>query len=166
MLGRKVRHPNSTNFDSGDENQSPRPVKRLKREDTDDTVTAEPPSPSSQPRMIPDSDAESDSEDLAPQLLRKTDLETTLPQINTDQEAIDDYEASRAAQAADNDTAGNRLHNRKWIRGRSSIYVDAFNLALETVLDEESHLFDAAEKALFEYWRELSYEAQYLYELR
>ena len=37
-----------------------------------------------------------------------------------------------------------------------------FNLALDTVLDEESHLFDEAEKAVFEQWRALNYEAQYL----
>jgi Fanconi-associated nuclease 1 len=40
--------------------------------------------------------------------------------------------------------------------------VDAFNLALETVLDEEAHLFDEAEMEVFRKWRELDYESQYL----
>lgn len=41
--------------------------------------------------------------------------------------------------------------------------MDAFNLALDTVLEEESHLFDEAETKVFEDWKALSYEAQYLY---
>ena len=52
------------------------------------------------------------------------------------------------------------------MRGRSSIYVDAFNLALETVLEEESHLFNEPELAVFDNWKALDYEAQYLYESR
>ena len=43
--------------------------------------------------------------------------------------------------------------------------MDAFNLALETVLEDESHLFNEAELAVFAFWRELSYEAQYLYDM-
>lgn len=50
----------------------------------------------------------------------------------------------------------------EWGRGKSSIYVDAFNLALETVLAEEAHLFDEAEMEVFRQWRNLAYEAQYL----
>ncbi|EPS42936.1 hypothetical protein H072_3056 [Dactylellina haptotyla CBS 200.50] len=46
---------------------------------------------------------------------------------------------------------------------RSSIYVDAFNLALDTVLADESYLFDEAEHEIFKRYRELDYEAQYLY---
>ncbi|TQS39008.1 hypothetical protein Golomagni_00473 [Golovinomyces magnicellulatus] len=45
---------------------------------------------------------------------------------------------------------------------KSSIYVDAFNLALETVLEDERHLFDIKELQIFAYWKELNYEAQYL----
>lgn len=165
MLGQRIGHPKSTNFYE-DENRSPRPTKRLKRDETDDTTDSAhviSPSHRNRNRIIPDSDADSDVDhEPIVEKSRKTDLESALPQINTDQEAIDEYEASRAAEAEEKDTAGNRLNNRKWIKGRSSIYVDAFNLALETVLDEESHLFDEAEKALFEYWKDLSYEAQYL----
>ena len=58
-----------------------------------------------------------------------------------------------------------RLRDGAWQKGKSSIYVDAFNLALETVLDEESHLFNEAEMEIFTQWRELSYESQYLYVL-
>jgi Fanconi-associated nuclease 1 len=161
MLGQRISHPKSTNY-YDDESGSPRPLKRLKHNGTTHSSDTSP-SPSIRPRIIPDSDADSDGDDepiLPPP--RKTDLEAALPPITTDQNAIDEYEASRAAEAADTATAGDRLNDRKWVKGKSSIYVDAFNLALETVLDEESHLFDAAEKALFAYWQDLSYEAQYL----
>jgi Fanconi-associated nuclease 1 len=163
LVGQRISHPKSTNFFEN-ENRSPRPLKRVKREETDDSATSDAPT---ERRVIPDSDADSDDEEYTvPEPTRRTDLETALPPISTDQEAIDEYEASRAAEAADANTAGDRLNKRKWIKGRSSIYVDAFNLALETVLDEESHLFDEAEKALFQYWSNLSYEAQYLSECR
>ncbi|KAF2435733.1 hypothetical protein EJ08DRAFT_729608 [Tothia fuscella] len=165
MSGKRIAHPKSTNFFEGAD-KSPRPLKRLKREETDETEeTGDADATSdSRDRIIPDSDADSDDEEYDfPKPSRKTDLETALPPISTDQEAIDEYEATKAAEAEDVDTAGGRLNNRKWIKGRSSIYVDAFNLALETVLDEESHLFDEAERALFDYWINLSYEAQYLY---
>lgn len=46
---------------------------------------------------------------------------------------------------------------------RSSIYVDAFNIALDTVLEQEEHLFNEKEKAVFAAWRGLDYEAQYLW---
>ncbi|CAK7214605.1 hypothetical protein SCUCBS95973_002203 [Sporothrix curviconia] len=46
---------------------------------------------------------------------------------------------------------------------RSSIYVDAFNIALDTVLEQEEHLFSKKEKAVFAAWRDLDYEAHYLY---
>ncbi|KAL1889552.1 hypothetical protein Sste5346_008800 [Sporothrix stenoceras] len=46
---------------------------------------------------------------------------------------------------------------------RSSIYVDAFNIALDTVLEQEEHLFNEKEKIVFAAWRGLHYEAQYLY---
>jgi fanconi-associated nuclease 1 len=93
-----------------------------------------------------------------------TDVESCLAPVRTDQEMIDEYESSQAAQqeVLSGSEALNRLNQRRWIRGRSSIYVDAFNLALEIVLDEESHLFNEAERALFEFWKNLSYEAQYL----
>ncbi|RMD39705.1 hypothetical protein DV735_g5428, partial [Chaetothyriales sp. CBS 134920] len=76
-----------------------------------------------------------------------------LPPLKTDQEAIDEYESSKAAQSI----LGEHEHHR------SSIYLDAFNLALDTVLDEERHLFNESELRVFEKWAALDYEAQYLY---
>ncbi|KAJ5317352.1 hypothetical protein PENANT_c034G04794 [Penicillium antarcticum] len=100
------------------------------------------------------------AEDLGYIPSSQTDLETSLPAIKTDEDAIEEYETSK-------DDAEPGLHVRLrdgvWQRGKSSIYVDAFNLALGTVLDEESHLFDEAEMEIFRHWRELSYESQYLY---
>lgn len=88
----------------------------------------------------------------------QTDLETSLPEIKTE-DAIEEYEASEGIDLG----LHMRLRDGVWQRGKSSIYVDAFNLALETVLDEESHLFSAAEMEIFTHWRKLSYESQYLY---
>lgn len=173
MLGHRVRHPPSTNYD---EFESPI-AKRLKRFDSADSSTSRREdsdledegraSPnhkiSVRPRReIPDSEAESDDDyDIPQDVNRKTDLESALPPVKTDKEAIAEYEATRAAEAEGLDLNG-RLGQRKWVAGKSSIYVDAFNLALETVLEDESHLFDENEMAVFEQWRDLSYEGQYL----
>ncbi|EDN08153.1 conserved hypothetical protein [Histoplasma mississippiense (nom. inval.)] len=111
------------------------------------------------------SNAESDGvEDYPPST--QTDLESSLPPIKTDYEAIADYEASKAQELTTENGAAN-LHHRYeewgWVKGKSSIYVDAFNVALESVLVDETHLFDETEMAVFDHWRRLSYEAQYLY---
>ncbi|KAI7314568.1 hypothetical protein KC315_g11324, partial [Hortaea werneckii] len=147
MLGQTkiIAHPKSTNYDEdGEQDFATPPAKRVKRE-------------------VPDSDADSDDELLEheEQQARRTDLESALPPIQTDREAIEAYEAARAAEQAELGLK-DRLDGQKWVRGKSSIYVDAFNLALETVLDQESHLFDEAEHAVFKQWQGLSYEAQYL----
>jgi len=97
----------------------------------------------------------------------QTELEVSLPSVKNDQEAIEEYEASRAAHSFEEDNENDlslqeRIGKRKWRRGQSSIYVDAFNLALETVLDEESHLFNEPEMEVFKQWKNLSYESQYL----
>ena len=168
MLGQRIQHPASTNY----EDDFPIPAsKRLKRLDSngssnslkngsDDELEA-PASPIPCRREIADSEAESDEEDAPLQSARRTDLESALPPVDTDKEAIRAYEATRAAEAADLSLQG-RLGQRKWVQGKSSIYVDAFNLALETVLEDEAHLFDAAEMTVFENWRNLTYEGQYL----
>ena len=172
MLGQKIRHPPSTNFD--DDFQTPA-AKRLKcfestdsslsrnGSDQDDELDSNiSKSPRVWPKEVADSEAESEDEDFVPRP-SQTELETSLPLVKTDKEAIAEYEAARAAESADVDVnLHSRLGQRKWVRGKSSIYVDAFNLALETVLEEESHLFDAAEMAVFHRWRSLSYEGQYL----
>jgi Fanconi-associated nuclease 1 len=160
MITRFIKHPKSTNFD-GDKD---RPTKRQKTGDS-------PRKPPSTPRKfanreLPDSDVEDDAKDIKTEdngvEVHKTDLESALPTIKVDDEAIEAYEAFKASQEDKTEVAGERLEKRAWIRGKSSLYVDAFNLALDTVLEDESHLFDEAETDVFRMWRELSYEAQYL----
>jgi Fanconi-associated nuclease 1 len=154
MLGQTIPHPKSTNFfEDGESSQ--RQHKRLKKGHSSTF-------PRANKQSIPDSDVESGEEDLVHDSSAKSGLEATLPDIRTDQEAIDQYEAQRTASQTERDAREGRFRNQNWTKGMSSIYVDAFNLALETVLDEENHLFDDAEKALFGYWRKLGYEAQYL----
>ncbi|KAK4499437.1 hypothetical protein PRZ48_009951 [Zasmidium cellare] len=160
MLGKKVPHPKSTNFDDDEDEFKTPPAKRLKRGITDFVQRS---ASKVEKDEIPDSDEDSENEVLQPETrVRQTDLETALPPIETDKEAIEAYEASRAAEQAEL-SLQERLDGNKWVRGKSSIYVDAFNLALETVLEEEGHLFDEAEHAVFQQWRALTYEAQYLY---
>ncbi|KAG7292072.1 hypothetical protein NEMBOFW57_002104 [Staphylotrichum longicolle] len=111
---------------------------------------------------VPDSDVDDEEQ---PRSTHQTAFESSLPAVATDKEAIHEYEVMRASQASEGGTNGPsaRMDNRQWVRGKSSIYVDAFNLALDTVLEDESHLFDAREMSVFGQWRGLSYEAQYLY---
>ena len=45
----------------------------------------------------------------------------------------------------------------------SSLYTDAFSMALDTVLEQESHLFNEEEAEIFQKYKSLPYEAQYLY---
>jgi Fanconi-associated nuclease 1 len=170
MLGQRIQHPLSTNFDEGERFPNPC-TKRLKRfastdsslsrkqsEDEDGAIT---PFCRSSSREIPDSETEDDEGEGVPDPGCETALESASPCMKTDEAAIANYEATRAADGEILDLHG-RLGQRRWVPGKSSIYVDAFNLALETVLEDESHLFDEAEMAVFEKWRSLSYEGQYL----
>ena len=166
MVGQKISHPSSTKFD---EEQTPPGAKRFKRHSSTDSSLSRRDSeinadgmesPKQSRREIPDSEDESDYAVLRSS---QTDLENSLPTVKTDKEAIADYEAAKAAEREDVAALRERVGQGKWTKGQSSIYVDAFNLALETVLEDESHLFDEAEAALFTHWRSLSYEAQYLY---
>lgn len=112
---------------------------------------------------IPDSDVEDDADDdeyVVPQ--QQTELESTLPPVKTDKEAIEEYETMRMADQDVPEDLKDRLGQRSWSKGKSSIYVDAFNLALETVLADERHLFDEKELEIFDQWWELEYEAKYL----
>lgn len=165
MLGRRIPHPPSTRFDDGMETP---PAKRLKTFDSVDELdsreVSEIESQTSTPRRIkteiPDSEGEeSDDEDVAAKNF--TELESALAPVKTDKEAIEEYEAMKASGEAPEDLK-ERLHQRSWSKGKSSIYVDAFNLALETVLEDEGHLFDEKEMEVFNQWRDLDYEAQYL----
>jgi Fanconi-associated nuclease 1 len=94
---------------------------------------------------------------------RPTDFESALPPAAEGKEAIEEYEAMKSSQATAEEDGATKNPQPRWVRGQSSIYVDAFNLALDTVLEEESHLFDEKESEVFKQWRELNYEAQYLY---
>ncbi|KAI9803979.1 MAG: hypothetical protein M1833_000260 [Piccolia ochrophora] len=168
MLGKLVKHSPSTNFDEDHPVPHAKRLKRhlstdssLSRTTSDDDESCAPRSPASEPTEIPDSEAEDEDEEPS-EPLRQTELETALPPVKTDKDAIDEYEATRAAEAADLNLE-QRLGQRTWVKGKSSIYVDAFNLALETVLQDEGHLFDEPELGVFDQWRDLDYEAQYLY---
>lgn len=170
--GKKIRHPPSTRFDDDDDNDDdfPRPVpKRLRvldrdcgsgicEDDDDDPASRAHSPPSSRRREIPDSE-DGDDEGGVALPGSPTALESALPTIPTDKEAIEEYEAYKASEQTLQERPGKRSRGK----GRSSIYVDAFNLALETVLQEEGALFDEAELDLFEQWQKLNYESQYLY---
>lgn len=169
MLGQRISHPASTNFDQDFEIPAAKRRKRVGSSESLSLLQKEEeewyggsPEPVSRPNEIRDSEAESEDEDEGgvPHS-SQTELESALPPVKTDNEAIAEYEATRAAEAGLD--FKDRLGQRKWVQGKSSIYVDAFFLALETVLDEESHLFDEAETAVFQQWKDLSYEGQYLY---
>jgi Fanconi-associated nuclease 1 len=166
MLGRRIPHPSSTNFTD----DSP-PAKRLKTEESTDNDSRDV-SPIRTPRSeVPDSEDEHSSDEEGISNTHVTELESALGPVKTDKEAIQGYEAMRAAEGSleganeypeNSDGVGERLNKRSWTKGKSSIYVDAFNLALETVLEDEGHLFDEREMKVFQIWRELEYEAQYL----
>ncbi|KAI9372937.1 VRR-NUC domain-containing protein [Aspergillus egyptiacus] len=94
----------------------------------------------------------------------QTELESSLPTVEADSEAIEEYELSqREGDGEEGHSLEQRMRDGRWRKGKSSIYVDAFNLALDTVLAEEAHLFNEAEMEVFRHWRELPYESQYLY---
>ncbi|KAI1814362.1 hypothetical protein GGS20DRAFT_414224 [Poronia punctata] len=111
-----------------------------------------------------DSQGDDDTEETEDdQASRPTAIENSLPGIKPDKQAIEEYQTFKASQEDGSGSPSSRLESRTWVRGKSSIYVDAFNLALETVLAEESHLFDDKEKKVFGEWKALGYEAQFLY---
>ncbi|KAJ5576255.1 hypothetical protein N7535_003181 [Penicillium sp. DV-2018c] len=142
-----------------------RPAKRRRTFETpvsngteSQTEIKPPPSPSPSPTVAVGQTPAPDDLEYIPS--SQTELETSLPTIKVDEHAIEEYEASKHEAELG---LHERLRDGSWQRGKSSIYVDAFNLALETVLGEESHLFNEAEMEIFRQWRELSYESQYLY---
>ena len=151
--------------------EAPPPAKRLKTfeitdgEDSRDVSSDENGTHSSRidQAEIPDSDAESGVEDSGGIIHQhSTELESILPPVKTDQEAIEEYEATWMVDQDLPDDLRTRLGQKNCAKGKTSIYLDAFNLALETVLDDEKHLFNEKEMKIFEQWRELEYEAQYL----
>lgn len=127
--------------------ETARPAKRIKRDE------------------IPDSESEGEDDFqfvTENERLKVTDFENALPSADNE-DALKEYEAIKSSQNNEVNDDGTTIQTRPmWIKGRSSIYVDAFNLALDTVLDEESHLFDDKEKEVFAQWKELDYEAQFM----
>ena len=163
----KIPHPSSTKFDDDFPKPSPKRIKTSSEQSpkTNKAVTTGTSlGKRSQRDEIPESEDDGFDEGPAevPNQTRPTQLETTLPPVQNDAEAIEAYEAYRAGEQVADDTK-TRFEGRTWTPGRSSIYVDAFNLALDTVLEEEAHLFNEAELALFAEWRALEYACHYLY---
>ncbi len=115
--------------------------------------------PDSEEDDDPDNDSDEDSR-FSDQ--RLTEFESALVPVKTDKEAITEYELMRASGELITTNLKERLDTRNWTKGRSSIYVDAFNLALETVLEDEAHLFDEVEIEVFNKWKALNFDAQYL----
>lgn len=116
-----------------------RPAKRAKLQALDPNA----------PTSAPDDDAGPSDSTSVPVLQQDVTgdagLEATLSAVPKDED-VKAYEASRRGGG-------------KWKR---SIYVDAFNLALDTVLKDESYLFAESETEVFAKYRSLGYEAQYL----
>lgn len=143
---------------------SGRPPKRQKLQEVKDSESEDSDSSFSQNGYRkPQDGASSDAEARDQKPARLTDVENALPPTQSNEEAIEEYEAFKSSQVNASQDGLSDKTPPMWMKGRSSIYVDAFNLALDTVLDEESHLFDAKEMDVFLQWRELDYEAQYLY---
>jgi len=167
MLGRKIQHPTSTKF----YDELP-PTKRLKTFESTDGEQEESynisgdegglVTPSRTNDEIPTSDTDNNINRDDKPSPPPTDLESALPSVKTDKDAIADYEAMKAAEQAESGDLQSRLNKRNWTGGKSSIYVDAFNLALDTVLADEGYLFSEKEMEVFSQWRSLEYEAQYL----
>lgn len=156
-ISKFIKHPKSTNFDG----EKDRPVKRQKTANSPRKPPATPRKPTKRETLKSDTDEE-DPDIKEGENGLKTDLESCLPPVKTGDEAVQEYEAFKASREERDEGAETRLEKRSWTRGKNSLYVDAFNLALDTVLDEEGHLFNEAETELFRIWRKLNYEAQYL----
>jgi fanconi-associated nuclease 1 len=172
MLGRRVQHQGSNHYEYKDLPPAKRrkPVECM---DTEEQSLDKSDSESISESLgtfreeIPDSQEEDDFDDDSDEHvrfsdLRPTELESALAPVKTDKEAITEYELMRAAGEVILTDLKERLDTRNWTKGRSSIYVDAFNLALETVLEDEADLFDEMEMEVFNQWKALDYDAQYL----
>ncbi|KAG5919859.1 hypothetical protein E4U61_000508 [Claviceps capensis] len=151
-----------------DDSLSERPLKRRRQDETkdSDTETGHLQSPyESENRAQKEAPRKVHLRvhEKAPASHGATAVEDVLPPMQIDDSAIEEYEHKKASRL---DTEGDDAAKKAkslWIKGRSSIYVDAFNLALDTVLKEESVLFDEKEMEVFQQWKQLDYETQYLY---
>ena len=149
-----------SNYDSSGE-RAPKRVKRheirnSESDDSEDSTYDDDPQARTEQRANESEDVDTSKSNHA------TEFENALPPTQTDHDAIEQYEQMKSSQMKDEDGGTTEKTKPLWIKGRSSIYVDAFNLALDTVLEEESQLFDEKEMEVFRKWKELTYEAQYL----
>ncbi|KAI9684186.1 MAG: hypothetical protein M1829_003456 [Trizodia sp. TS-e1964] len=165
MARRPIKHPISTHITEAlhAHASSAKRMKRLKSSESLASAISESPStsiPLSDTPVTELCDGVAPGGDLDPV---ETPLESSLPDVRSDKEAIEEYESSQNAARTLHQDIEDRLGQRSWVRGKSSIYVDAFNLALETVLQDEGELFDEAEMAVFKEWQKLDYEVQHLY---
>ncbi|KAJ4144857.1 hypothetical protein LMH87_003726 [Akanthomyces muscarius] len=139
------------------------PLKRVKR---DESTTVE--SEESEQSIFDDDEEQCDTEkvwkrsDGRDKTPKSTDVENALPAMQPDEAALEAYEEYKSSQSSVQEKITAKA-KPLWVKGRSSIYVDAFNLALDTVLEEEAKLFDERELGVFDQWKSLDYEAQYLY---
>ncbi len=139
------------------------PLKRVKR---DESTTVE--SEESEQSIFDDDEEQCDTEkvwkrsDGRDKTPKTTDVENALPAMQPDEAALEAYEEYKSSQSSVQEKITAKA-KPLWVKGRSSIYVDAFNLALDTVLEEEAKLFDERELGVFDQWKSLDYEAQYLY---
>jgi Fanconi-associated nuclease 1 len=152
----------------GDSPEKERPSKRAKRQGSPDSeggLCPDHPQDISPREDFPDNEA-AKTKYQTEEHPRITGIESALPPAAEGQEAVEQYKTMKSSQASAHDEDDTTETTQPlWVKGRSSIYVDAFNLALDTVLEEESHLFDGKETEVFKQWRGLNYEAQYLYAL-
>src|SRR5271170_6079674 len=148
MLRRRVQHQGSNHYENTNLPPAKRrkPVERMDAEERSPLDKSDSESISESLRTyreeIPDSQEEDYFDDDSDEHVRfsdqrPTELESALAPVKTDKEAITEYELMRAAGEVIATNLKERLDTRNWTRGRSSIYVDAFNLALETVLENE-----------------------------
>jgi len=92
--------------------------------------------------------AEDNKQETVDKADREVESEARLPAVE-ESEAVQKYENRRALDPVTGTYT-------------SSIYVDAFNLALDTVLKDEAYLFSEGELEIFAKYRSLPYEAQHL----
>lgn len=156
----KISHPSPVDHEA---NRDERPAKYMKTESSSEDESAAPHiSPGISHREPTEEPYEEEDDDDEQSRFNHPAIEDALPPVHLDSETIEEYEAFKASQQASSPAATVQKTGQLWTKGRSSIYVDAFNLALDTVLEDETHLFDTKELAVFNHWKHLDYEAQYL----
>lgn len=114
----------------------------------------------------------------APKRVKRTHSHLSLgnkgKEINVEGSENEDFESSTGITAIEFDdlddgfvATPNNETVREYARTgkyKRSMYVDAFNLALDTVLQDELHLFSDDEQQVFAKYRSLEYEPQFLYD--